>query len=140
MFLLDTDHMSLIERGGAECRRIQARLRSVPLDDIGTTIISYEEQLRGWLERVNQAQTPTRRISIYAQLKKELRNYCDIPVFEFDEDASNEFERLKSIRINIGTMDLKIASIALANNATILSRNHSDFGKVPGLKFEDWSI
>lgn len=35
-------------------------------------------------------------------------------------------------------MDLKIASIALANDATVLTRNARDFGKVPNLRIEDW--
>lgn len=54
--------------------------------------------------------------------------------------AAAEFERLRKQRIRIGTMDLKIAAIALANNATLLSKNLRDFGKVPGLKVEDWSV
>ena len=37
-------------------------------------------------------------------------------------------------------MDLKIASIALANNATLLTRNLSDFSKIPNLRIEDWSL
>lgn len=37
----------------------------------------------------------------------------------FDEHAAAEFERLRMARIYIGSMDLKIAAIALANNATI---------------------
>ena len=37
-------------------------------------------------------------------------------------------------------MDLKIAAIVLANGATLLSRNLSDFRKVPGLKVEDWTL
>ena len=32
----------------------------------------------------------------------------------------------------------KIASIALANNATLLSRNTTDFQRVPDLRTEDW--
>ena len=41
-------------------------------------------------------------------------------------------------RIRIGTMDLKIAAIALANDAILLSRNLTDFSKVPALRVEDW--
>jgi tRNA(fMet)-specific endonuclease VapC len=37
-------------------------------------------------------------------------------------------------------MDLKIAAIVLAHDATLLSRNLSDFRKVPGLKVEDWTL
>ncbi|MBK8036517.1 MAG: type II toxin-antitoxin system VapC family toxin [Verrucomicrobiaceae bacterium] len=35
-------------------------------------------------------------------------------------------------------MDLRIASIALAYEATLLSRNLKDFQQVPGLKVENW--
>jgi tRNA(fMet)-specific endonuclease VapC len=37
-------------------------------------------------------------------------------------------------------MDLKIAAIALANDATLLTRNLSDFRKIPGLRIEDWTV
>jgi tRNA(fMet)-specific endonuclease VapC len=43
------------------------------------------------------------------------------------------------MKIRIGTMDLKIAAIALAHGATLLSRNLVDFKKVPGLTVEDWT-
>jgi tRNA(fMet)-specific endonuclease VapC len=35
-------------------------------------------------------------------------------------------------------MDLKIASIALASDATLLTRNATDFRRIPGLRVEDW--
>ena len=59
---------------------------------------------------------------------------------DFDERAAEIFERLRRSKIRIGTMDLKIAVIVLANDATLLTRNLQDFGKVPHLKFEDWSL
>lgn len=34
-------------------------------------------------------------------------------------------------------MDLKIAAIAIANNATLLTRNLSDFGQIAALSVED---
>ncbi len=59
---------------------------------------------------------------------------------DYDAKAAAEFERLRQARIRIGTMDLKIAAIALANGATLLTRNLTDFGKVPNLRAEDWSV
>ncbi|MBU7582734.1 MAG: hypothetical protein KAF91_07460 [Nostoc sp. TH1S01] len=43
-------------------------------------------------------------------------------------------------KINIGTQDLRIAAIALANNAIVVTRNHKDFSKIPDLSLEDWTI
>jgi tRNA(fMet)-specific endonuclease VapC len=140
MVLLDSDHMSLLQRGGVEGTRIARRLRIVPPDDIATTIISFEEQLRGWLARLATANSLKREITDYGELKKLLQNYCDLPVVEFDGAAADEFSRLKQLRIRTGTMDLKIAAIALASDALLLSRNLSDFQKVPGLRVEDWSL
>lgn len=139
MSLLDTDHMSLLDRGGQEGQRVRDRLRSLLLEEVATTIISYEEQIRGWLGRVARATTLERRVSDYGELRQMLRNYCDITVVDFDARAAAEFERLRQARIRIGTMDLQIAAIALANDATLLTRNLSDFRKVPDLKVEDWS-
>ena len=57
----------------------------------------------------------------------------------FDVKAAAQFERLRQARIRIGTMDLKIAAITLSNDAILLTRNLSDFGKIPDLRIEDWS-
>jgi len=65
--------------------------------------------------------------------------FCAIPLIAFDQAAAAIVQRLQKQRIRIGTMDLKIASIALAQDATLLSRNVADFEKVPGLRVEDWT-
>ncbi len=139
MYLLDSDHMSLLERGNAEGQRIRNRLQNVPLDDVATTIVSYEEQTRGWMARLASSMQPGRQVSDYSELKRLLNNYCRIAVVEFDAKSATEFTRLRQAGIRIGSMDLKIASIALANDTTVLTRNTQDFSKVPNLKFEDWS-
>jgi tRNA(fMet)-specific endonuclease VapC len=54
--------------------------------------------------------------------------------------AAERFHALWIMRLRIGTMDLKIAATALANDATLLTRNTSDFGRIPGLRIEDWSV
>jgi tRNA(fMet)-specific endonuclease VapC len=56
----------------------------------------------------------------------------------FDELAADKFVELRRKKIRIGTMDLKIASIVLVQDATLLSANLRDFQKVPDLTVEDW--
>jgi predicted nucleic acid-binding protein len=48
-------------------------------------------------------------------------------------------KRLKSNKIRIGTMDLKIVSIAIANEVILVSSNLKDFEKVPDLSVQDWT-
>ncbi len=58
----------------------------------------------------------------------------------FNEGAATEFDRLKKLKVRIGTMDLRIAAITLAHSATLITRNRRDFEKVPGLNFADWTV
>ena len=129
-----------ITAGSVEGQRIWQRIRVVPSDDLATTIVSFEEQTRGWLARIARATTVPRQIADYGELKELLQDYCNIAVLAYDAPSAAEYERLKQAKVRIGTMDLKIAAIALANNATLLTRNLSDFGKVPGLNVKDWSV
>ena len=140
MYLLDSDHMSLLERGGAEGVRIRHRLRAVAPDDVATAIVTYEEQTRGWMARLARDTRPERQIEDYGELKRQLNNYCKIAVLDYEANALEIYTGLRQSKIRIGTMDLKIAAIALANDAILLTRNLSDFQKVPGLKIEDWSV
>ena len=140
MYLMDTDNMTLLEQANPAAMRLKNRIAAVPPDDLGTTIVSYEEQTRGWLAVSAQARTPQAQVLAYSRLKRHLQLYSRIAVIDFDESAAEVLVRLKQAKIRIGTMDLKIAAIALANGATLLTRNAQDFSKVPDLKFEDWSV
>ncbi len=139
LVLLDTDHISLMDRGGLEGGRILARLARMPPDDFATTIVTYEEQIRGWLAISSQARTEPQRIGAFQRLKRHLFFFCKLTVVDYDGQASELFVRLRNEGVRVKTKDLQIAAIALANNATLLTRNLSDFGKVPGLRVEDWS-
>jgi len=137
--VLDSDHMSLLEWGGEGSAVLRERLADVPEDEVATTIICYEEQMRGWMAYIARAKSIPRQLEAYRRLRAHLENYRHIPVLDFHEDAAEQFQRLRRARVRIGTMDLKIAAIVLSRDDTLLSRNLVDFAKVPGLKVEDWS-
>ena len=65
--------------------------------------------------------------------------YSKSQILPYDEAASEAFDSLRDQKVRIGTMDLRIASIALTRNMTVLTRNLTDFRKVPGLRAEDWT-
>jgi tRNA(fMet)-specific endonuclease VapC len=140
VYVLDTDHVTLLERGqGAECDRVRSRLAGLGDGDVAVTIISFEEQARGWLTFLARARSLTQQVEAYARLRRMLENYRWIPLLDFDAAAAVEFQRLKQSRLRVGTMDLKIAAIALAHGATLVTRNRIDFKKVSGLILEDWT-
>ncbi len=141
MYILDTDLISLLESVSTspEAQRLCFRLARLKPEEHITTIITFEEQVRGWTAYLAQKRTMAQQVGAYSRLKNVLNRYLKLTVLEFDEAAAEEFERLQKLRIRIGTMDLKIAAIALTNHATLLTRNSKDFSKVPGLHIEDWS-
>jgi tRNA(fMet)-specific endonuclease VapC len=61
-------------------------------------------------------------------------------ILPFDEAAYVEFDQLRTMKSlrKIGRMDVLIACIALANRATLVSRNVRDFRLVPRLRVENW--
>ena len=132
--------MTILERSGIAAVSLQVRLAQVPTSELATTIISYDEQMRGWLSYVSQAKTPEKLVEAYASLQRHIETYRDTPILAYDAAASVEFERLRQEQVRIGTKDLRIAAICLANSATLLSRNLKHFQQVPGLKVEDWSV
>ncbi len=140
MVILDTDHLSLVHfPESAAAVRILARLVSMGIQKVTTTIVTYEEQTRGWLKEISGAKDLPREIEAYRRLNRNLDGFCECRVLDFEERAAAELQRLRRMKIRIGTMDLKIAAISLVHEATLLSRNLVDFKKVPGLKVEDWT-
>jgi tRNA(fMet)-specific endonuclease VapC len=59
-------------------------------------------------------------------------------VLRFDNTCADQFKQLRGQKVRFGTMDLKIASIALVEKALLLSANLRDFQQVPSLQVEDW--
>lgn len=114
------------------------RLQASSEQPFGTTIISVIEQFRGWSAQINRAKDLSQEISAYDRFGHFLELLRQVPVFPFDAAAADEFARLRSLKLRIGSMDLRIAAIALVNDALLLSANLRDFRRVPGLRVEDW--
>lgn len=140
MIILDTDCVSLFDREQIiETSVLRNNLKSFAIDEIFTTIITFEEQMRGWLVYLSRCKTIEQQVWAYERLSGFLDNYRHIAIVGFDGKAANTFVQLKSQKIRIGTMDLKIAAITIANGAILISRNLRDFAQVPNLTVEDWT-
>lgn len=140
MYILDTDHLSLLQRVlSVEAQRLRSRLAALPPEERVTTIITFEENVRGWMAVLAKARTLPDQVAAYSRLKQLLERYRNLQVLDFDDKAVAELQRLLKLKIRVGTMDLKIAAIALSHDAVLLTRNLVDFQKVPGLKLEDWT-
>ena len=140
MIILDTDSLSLLDREKIiESSKLRQSLEKYSPDEIFTTIITFEEHMRGWLAFIAKSKTIEQQIYAYQKLHRFLESYRNTLVIDFDENAAQIFQKLKSQKIRIGTMDLKIAAIALSRNAILVSRNLADFQQVPKLVVEDWT-
>jgi tRNA(fMet)-specific endonuclease VapC len=139
VILLDTDHVSVLNRlGTAPAEDLMARVQAATGERVTITIISVVEQFRGWAAAINRAKDIAEEIRGYEGLSRFVELLRGLTVIPFDETAADVYASLRSRKLRIGRMDLKIASIALAKDALLLSANLRDFRKVPGLRVEDW--
>jgi len=138
MIILDTDHLSALEyRAAPSAFALQARLESLSPDEIATTAISVEEQMRGWLGLIRRYPDVHRQVPSYERLIRLFDFFAQWQILPFDQAAADQFTRLRRQGIRIGTMDLKIAAIVAVRGGTLLSRNSRDFDQVPGVHAED---
>ena len=65
-------------------------------------------------------------------------------IYSFDESAAEEYAVIRASLEKKGVMiserDTQIASIAMANNLTVVTHNIKEFGRINKLKVEDWAI
>jgi tRNA(fMet)-specific endonuclease VapC len=136
LYILDTDHLSLYGRNHpALIDRLQ-----VASVNLTTTAINVEEQLRGRLAQVAESKAGISSTNAYRWLSETVKLLADFEVLQFTEEAQLIYQDFKSQRIRIGTQDLRIASIVIAHNGILLSRNLRDFEKIPNAMVLDWTV
>ncbi|HEX5442306.1 MAG TPA: type II toxin-antitoxin system VapC family toxin [Pirellulales bacterium] len=141
MFLLDTDHIGVLQLGeGQEAKRLRSRMEGYAQHDFYFPIVSFHEQVVGWHTYANRARKSDGLVRAYRMFQGILTDFARHQVAPFDDLSAAQFDALRQQHLRIGTMDLRISAIALAHRYTLLSRNAVDFAKVPGLQVEDWTM
>ena len=141
MFVFDTDHLGILQHQSTpECQRILRRMQAYSDEDFHVPIVSFHEETLGWQAYLARAKDAAAVVRAYGRLQRILTDFAEAQVLPFDAAASHLFDQMRAQRVRIGTMDLRIGCIAVANQFTLLTRNQSDFGKVPGLRIEDWTV
>lgn len=137
MFVLDTNHVTEFAYSSAAGLRLRNRMRQSE-SEYATTGITVEEDLRGWLARLQQLRHEEEQIAIYQKLASRIEFFSRWVTLQIDSESLAQFRTFRKQGIRIGTQDLKIACIAMAHDATVLTRNLVDFQQVPGLRVENW--
>lgn len=118
MIIRDTDVLSIVQRRqGGQYKRVVASIDALG-DDAESKHMSL--QLVG-----------------YQRLMELLVDFRSRKVLQFEATSADAFDDLRKRHRRHGSMDLKIAAIALANGATLATRNTSDFANIVGLTVVD---
>jgi tRNA(fMet)-specific endonuclease VapC len=137
MLVLDTDTLTHLLRGNASVilRRSQAT------EEVVLTEITRIEVLQGRFASILKAADRGQLFLAQQQLALSEQHLEAFDFLPITDAAAVEFERLlgtKGLR-RIGRGDLLIASIVLANKATLVTRNLKDYSKIPGLRLDNWA-
>lgn len=136
-WLLDTDHVSAILRGNQNVIQTAASHHL----DVAISIITVQELFNGWIGKLNQESDPHNLVKLYGKLAKTVDFVTSVSVLDFDNPARQVYERLRQ-QPNLAKKridkDMRIASIALSQNMTMVTRNYKDFSLIPNLGIENW--
>lgn len=143
MILLDTDMMTILHAppSAAQDRLVQ-RLAAADAvgEEVVVSIVSYEEQMRGWMSVVSGARNAAGQVPAYASLHRLIDQYHAMWILDFDASAAARFQVLRTAHRRANAMDLKIAAVAIVHDATLLSGNARDFAAIDGLRFEAFRL
>ncbi len=138
MHLLDTDTLSLLQRGNP---KVAQALEASDDPELAITLVTKIELLRGRHDFVLKAATGEQLLRAEKWLQETEFFLLKTPVIYPDTAVAAQFDRLRLMKDlrKIGRADLLIASTVLANNATLVTRNVRHFKQVTGLKIVNWA-
>jgi tRNA(fMet)-specific endonuclease VapC len=139
MFVLDTDVYTHLLKDHPKVMEYVSQAKA-QRELVATTILTKIEVLRGRFEALLKADDRGRFFTAQRHLVVTEEALRRILVLPLDDGALDQFERLRQAKglKRIGRVDLLIASIALARQATLVTRNLKHFRLVPNLRLENW--
>lgn len=137
MHLLDTDTLSHLHAGNP---RVDERLERLDDPDVGTTVITLVELLRGRMDFVLKAASGAQLLVAQQRLLRTQELLEQVAIVYFDKSAAAHFDRLRAVSAfrKIGRADLLIASIALSQQGILVTRNTRHFRQIPGVAVVNW--
>ena len=139
-YLLDTDHLSILQRkAGKDYQNLSRRMADYLLSDFTVSTITFHEQILGCHSFINRARNLTDVVKGYEIMTRLINDFKVLPLLPFDTNAAIIFNQIQSQRIQLAKMDTRIAAIALSHKLILLTRNYQHFSKIPGLLIEDWT-
>ncbi len=128
MLLLDTNACIAILNG--KSRSLLQRLNRHPVSDVAVCSVVRGELLFG-----------ARKSQRVDENLERVNNFCrGLVSLPYEDQAADHYGICRAILeragTSIGEADLLIASIALAHDATVITRNHREFARIPGLRLE----
>jgi tRNA(fMet)-specific endonuclease VapC len=116
-------------------------VRHAPREDLFTTSITVEEQLKGRLAYIHRYRNdPPRLAQGHAALVRTIYYFARWNILSVSEEAEARVRQLRQQRIRIGSQDLRIAALALLYGFTVVTSNIRDFSQVPNLSVVDWTV
>ena len=131
-YLLDTNVCVVYVNGRS--RAVRQRLQAADLEEVAVCSVVKTELFYGAMRSNNPARTLQRQ-------QRFLQIFESLP---FDDLSAEIAARIRAqLAVSgtpIGSNDLLIAAIALANNLMIVTHNTREFSRVPGLRIDDWEV
>ena len=128
--LIDTDIISYYFKVDTDViRNFELYLNHFDLVEI--SLISYYEVISGLL-----AKNALKQLAVFEDFISE---NIILPLTEKSVKISAElYSTLRQSGTLIDDIDLLIAGVAIENEMTLVTNNESHFGRIPGLKIENW--
>lgn len=138
MNVLDTDVLSSFAYGTAS---IVQMVNAQPPEMLSIPIIAIEEIFRGRLAAIRKFDTAhqtEKRLQAYIHLQESFIKLNRFNVLTLHPAAEALAMQWKHAKIKVGIQDMRIAAIAIINNATLVTRNVRDYAQIPSLNYTTW--